>query len=157
MVWAEVAGVAGAAAGAAEGRAGAWRTRVCAVAQVATQCSWPLVWAWIRPSVPSWAITRTEIPRSVTVQCLLGKNYNCWRGGSGLTIRRRLTICPTKAPGCLTELGGRGASSIPVIRRVARFAGFATRSTPQCSDRQGELIPLKHAGWDLFVAVHFGR
>src|ERR1019366_6646472 len=105
MVWAEVAGVAGAAAGAAEGRAGAWRTRFCAVAQVATQWSWPLVWAWIRPSVPSWAITRTEIPRSVTVQCLLGKNYNCWRGGSGLTIRRRLTICPTKAPGCLTELG----------------------------------------------------
>lgn len=40
--------------------------------------------------------------------------------------------------GCLTVLGGRGASSIPVLRGVVRFAGFATRSTPQRSDRQSE-------------------
>src|ERR1035438_6680622 len=96
MVWAEVAGVAGAAAGAAEGRAGAWRTRFCAVAQVATQCSWPLVWAWIRPSVPSWAITRTETERSVTVQCLLRKNYNCWRGGKRIDNPPQINNLPHK-------------------------------------------------------------
>src|ERR1017187_3394740 len=74
-------GPAGATAGVAGGLAGAWRTSVCAVAQVATQCSWFLGWAWIRPSVPSWANTRTGIQRSVTVHCLLRKDYNCWRGG----------------------------------------------------------------------------
>src|ERR1017187_2611265 len=75
------AGLAGGGGGGAGGLAGAWRTSVCAVAQVATQCSWFLGWAWIRPSVPSWANTRTGIQRSVTVHCLLRKDYNCWRGG----------------------------------------------------------------------------
>src|ERR1035438_8546549 len=48
---------AGATAGVAGGLAGAWRTSVCAVAQVATQCSWVLGWGWIRPSVPRWGNT----------------------------------------------------------------------------------------------------
>jgi integrase len=52
--------------------------------------------------------------------------------------------------GCLTVLGGSGASSIPVLRGVVRSAWFATRSTPQRSDRQSEQISLKHAGWVLF-------
>src|ERR1035437_4700636 len=52
--------------------------------------------------------------------------------------------------GCLTVLGGSGASSIPVLRGVVRSAWFATRSTPQRSDRQSEQISLKHAGWALF-------
>src|ERR1035441_2359352 len=54
------------------------------------------------------------------------------------------------AAGCLTVLGGSGASSIPVLRGVVRSAWFATRSTPQRSDRQSEQISLKHAGWVLF-------
>jgi len=45
--------------------------------------------------------------------------------------------------GCLTVVGGRGASSIPVLRGVVRFAGFATRSTPQRSDRQKRIDPIK--------------
>src|ERR1039457_7327642 len=63
MVCAVVAAPAGATAGVAGGLAGAWRTSVCAVAQVATQCSWFLGWAWIRPSVPSWANTDRKSTR----------------------------------------------------------------------------------------------
>jgi len=40
--------------------------------------------------------------------------------------------------GRLTVLGGMGATSISILRRVIWFAGFATRSTPQRSDRQNE-------------------
>src|ERR1035441_10855744 len=47
--------------------------------------------------------------------------------------------------GCLTVLGGSGASSIPVLRGVVRSAWFATRSTPQRSDRQRDPKSIKHA------------
>src|ERR1035437_3912191 len=57
----------------------AGRTSVCAVAQVATQRSWPLGWASIGPRLPSWANTRTGIHRSVTLHFLPSRNYSWYR------------------------------------------------------------------------------
>ena len=65
--------------GAVTGLGGAGRTSACAVAQVATQRSWPLGWACIRPRLPSWANTRTGIHRCVTVHFLLRRNYTCYQ------------------------------------------------------------------------------
>src|ERR1017187_3115787 len=64
--------------------------------------------------------------------------------------QHKQAVCRCVGSGCLTVLGGSGASSIPVLRGVVRSAWFATRSTPQRSDRQSEQISLKHAGWVLF-------
>src|ERR1017187_7497060 len=68
-----VEGPDGAAAGVAGGLGGATRTRFCAVAQVATQRSWALGWASMRPRPASWANTRTGIQRCVTVHSSCGE------------------------------------------------------------------------------------
>jgi hypothetical protein len=39
-------------------------------------------------------------------------------------------LVPIQPRGCLTVLGGRCASSIPVLRGIVRSGGFVTRSTP---------------------------